>query len=132
MSSSRRSGSVSWNSSRHSALVRETCCAGRAGLPDAQEPDPVEAHLGQTVQFGVRNIVQRGGAAQLCDEFGQPDARVDLVQRRIARSRSYSLAACCLLAADCSLTSPRPAAPVPRLEATSCAVMRPNRCRSGR
>ena len=27
MSSSRRSGSVSWNSRRHSGLLRETCCA---------------------------------------------------------------------------------------------------------
>ena len=36
----------------------------RPGLPDAQEPDPVEPHLGQAVQLGVRNVVQRGGAAQ--------------------------------------------------------------------
>ena len=60
MSSSRRSGSVSWNSLRHSGLLRETCCAARAGLPDAQEPDPVETHLGQAVEFGVGNVVQRG------------------------------------------------------------------------
>ena len=60
MSSSRRSGSVSWNSVRHSGLLRETCCARRAGLPDAQEPDPVETHLGQAIQFGVGNVVQRG------------------------------------------------------------------------
>ena len=36
----------------------------RAGLPDAQEPDPVEAHLGQAVQFGVGNVVQRRRPAQ--------------------------------------------------------------------
>ena len=58
MSSSRKSGSVSWNSRRHSALLRETCCARRAGLPDAEEPDPVEALLGQVIQFGVGNVVQ--------------------------------------------------------------------------
>ena len=64
MSSSRRSGSVSSNSLRHSGLLRETRCAGRAGLPDAQEPDPVEAHLGQAVQLGVGNVVQRRRPAQ--------------------------------------------------------------------
>ena len=36
----------------------------RAGLPDAQEPDPVEAHLGQAIQLGVRNVVQRRAPAQ--------------------------------------------------------------------
>ena len=38
----------------------------RAGLPDAQEPDPVEAHLGQAVQLGVGDVVQRGRPAQAC------------------------------------------------------------------
>ena len=37
---------------------------GRAGLPDAQEPDPVEPHLGQAVQFGVRNVIQGRRPAQ--------------------------------------------------------------------
>ena len=36
----------------------------RAGLPNAQEPDPVETHFRQTVQFGVGNIVQRRALAQ--------------------------------------------------------------------
>ena len=57
----------------------------RAGLPDAQEPDPVEAHLRQAVQFGVRNVVQRGRPAQRPGQLRQPDAGVDLVERRIAR-----------------------------------------------
>ena len=39
--------------------------ARRAGLPDAEEPDPVEAHLGQPVQLGVGNVVQRRRPAQL-------------------------------------------------------------------
>ena len=55
----------------------------RAGLPDAQEPDPVEAHLGQAVQLGVGNVVQRGRPAQGLGQLRQPDARVDLIQRRI-------------------------------------------------
>ena len=36
----------------------------RAGLPDAEEPDPVETQLGQAIQFGVRDVVQRGRPAQ--------------------------------------------------------------------
>ena len=60
---------------------------GRPGLPDAQEPDPVETHLGQAVQLGVRNVVQRGRPAQGPGQLGQPDAGVDLVERGIERSR---------------------------------------------
>jgi hypothetical protein len=55
----------------------------RAGLPDAEKPDPVESHLGKPVEFGVRNIIQRGGATKGFGEFGQPDTRVDLIKRRI-------------------------------------------------
>ena len=57
----------------------------RASLPDAEEPDPVETHLGQAIQFGVGNIIQRGGAAQLPGQLRQPDARVDLVEQWITR-----------------------------------------------
>ena len=56
----------------------------RAGLPDAEEPDPVEAQLGQAIQFGVRNVVQRGWPAQRSGQFRQPDAGVDLIERGIA------------------------------------------------
>ena len=56
----------------------------RAGLPHAQEPDPVEAQLGQAVQLGVRNVIQRRALAQSAGQLGQPDAGVDLVQRRVA------------------------------------------------
>ena len=57
----------------------------QAGLPDAQEPDPVEPHLGQAVQLGVGNVVQRRRPAQRPGQLRQPDAGVDLVQRGIAR-----------------------------------------------
>ena len=57
---------------------------GRPGLPHAQEPDPVEPHLGQAVQLGVRHVVQRGRPAQRSGQLRQPDARVDLIERRIA------------------------------------------------
>ena len=53
----------------------------RAGLPHAQEPDPVKPQLGQAVQLGVRNVVQGGAPAELLGQLGQPDAGVDLVQR---------------------------------------------------
>ena len=58
---------------------------GQAGLPDAQEPDPVEAHFRQAVQFRVRDVVQDRGPTQLLGKLRQPDAGVDLVQRRITR-----------------------------------------------
>ena len=90
MSSSRRSGSVSWNSRRHSGLRARDLLRRRAGLPDAQEPDPVEAHLDQAIQFGVGNIVQCGGPAQFLGQFRQPDASVDLIERRIATTRSWA------------------------------------------
>ena len=35
-----------------------------AGLPDAQEPDPVKTQLGQAVQGDVRDVIQRGRPAQ--------------------------------------------------------------------
>ena len=55
------------------------------GLPDAQEPDPVEPHLGKPIQLGVRNVVQRGRPAQSVGQLGEPDACVDLIERRIER-----------------------------------------------
>ena len=36
---------------------------GRAGLPDAQEPDPVESHPGNAIEFGVGNVIERGSPA---------------------------------------------------------------------
>ena len=36
----------------------------RTGLPDAQEPDPVKSLLGQAIQFGIGNVVQRRAPAQ--------------------------------------------------------------------
>ena len=56
---------------------------GLAGPPDAQEPDPVETHLGQAVEFGVRDVIQGRRPAQLAGQFRQPDAGIDLVERRI-------------------------------------------------
>ena len=58
----------------------------QAGLPHAEEPDPIQTHLDQTIQFGVRNIIQRGGAAQFLGQFRQPDASVDLIERRTTRA----------------------------------------------
>ena len=64
MSSSHRSGSVSWNSLRQLGVGARDPLTRRAGLPDAQQPDPVEAHLRQAIQLGVRNVVQGGSPAQ--------------------------------------------------------------------
>ena len=85
MSSSRRSGSVSSNSLPPLGVAPGDLLPGRAGLPDAQEPDPVEAHLGQAVELGVRNVVQRRRPAERAGQLRQPDAGVDLVERRVTR-----------------------------------------------
>jgi hypothetical protein len=37
----------------------------------------------QAIQFGVRNIIQRGGVAQLLGQFRQSDAGDDRVQHTI-------------------------------------------------
>ena len=83
MSSSLRSGSVSWNSRRHSGLAREISLRGRPGLPDAQKPDPVEAHPGEAIELGIGYVVQRGGRPELARQLRQPDTRVDLIERGI-------------------------------------------------
>ena len=44
--------------------MRETPLPAEPGLPDAQQPDPVEAQLRQAVELGVRNVVQRGRPAE--------------------------------------------------------------------
>ena len=59
--------------------------AGRARLPDAEQPNPIEAQRGHAVQLGVGNVVQGGRAADVFRQLGHPDASVDLVKRRIAR-----------------------------------------------
>ena len=57
----------------------------RPRLPDAQEPDPVEPHPGDAVEFCVGNVIQCGFPAQAARQVGQPDAGVDLVQQGVTR-----------------------------------------------
>ena len=57
---------------------------GWTGLPDAQQPDPVEAHVCQAIQLGVRNVIKCRRSAEAARQLGQPDAGIDLVQHRIA------------------------------------------------
>jgi len=59
---------------------------GRAGLPDTQQPDPVEAHLGPVVNLVVGEMTQGCRSAQLEGRLRQPNARVDLVKRGITRA----------------------------------------------
>jgi sodium/calcium exchanger protein len=60
------------------------CWEIRAGrLPYAQQPDPVEAHLGQTIQFHIGNVVQCGWPTEPTRQLCQPNACIDLVKREI-------------------------------------------------
>src|SRR5436853_4712596 len=56
----------------------------RTGLPDAEQPDPVEAHLREAIQLGVGNVIERQALARPPRQLGEPDAGVDLVERWIA------------------------------------------------
>ena len=51
----------------------------RAGLPDAQEPEPVKSQQGNLVKVLIRNIVECCGAAEDLPQFIESYARVDLV-----------------------------------------------------
>ena len=55
----------------------------RPGLPDAEEPDPVESHPGEPVELGVRDVIERRPPAETLRQLRQPDPRVDLVERRM-------------------------------------------------
>ena len=50
-----------------SGMRARNCLGRRAGLPHAQQPDPVEAQLGEAIQFGIRNIVERRAPADARD-----------------------------------------------------------------
>ena len=58
-----------------------------ARLPDTKEPDDVEPVGGQPIEFGIRDVVERGVSPQRGREFREPDPRVDLEERWIARPR---------------------------------------------
>ena len=76
MSSSRRSGSVSWNSSRHSGLLRETCCAAGPVCQTLRSQTQSNPIRGQAVEFGVGDVVQRGGPAQAARDSSVSQTRV--------------------------------------------------------
>ena len=86
MSSSRRSGSVSWNSLRHSGLVRETCWPAAPvcqTLRSQTQSKPIAADVDPGRHQGCRRASRFVPSVR--DNSRQPDAGVDLVERRIAR-----------------------------------------------
>src|SRR5262245_11938240 len=67
----------------------------RTGRPDTEKPDPVESRAGESVQVRVGNVVERDRATEVARQLRQPNARVDLAERRIPRGvhiRSRKLA----------------------------------------
>lgn len=50
-----------------------------AGLPDAQQPEPVKTQFGNPIQLGVCNIVQVRTFAERARAFRQPNSSVELV-----------------------------------------------------
>ena len=61
------------------------------GLPDAEEPDPAEAAVGDLVEHAVVDVVQRRAPPERDAALVQRHARVDLVQRRV-RHRPHGFA----------------------------------------
>ena len=61
-----------------------------AGLPDAQEPDQIEAIGCEPIELSIAHVVQRRRAAERGRQFGQADAGVDLEERGIASRRHQS------------------------------------------
>src|SRR5882757_11339929 len=70
---------------------------GRADLPDAQKPDPVETLLCKAIQRGVVDVSQGDPLAGLARQTLKPDPRVDLKQRRITRHGPHSQTRLCRL-----------------------------------
>ena len=66
-------------------LARCTCA------PDAQEPDPIETCRCETIEVGVRNVVERRVPPQRPGQRHEPDARVDLIERGITRRAHISV-----------------------------------------
>jgi hypothetical protein len=61
-----------------------------AALPDAHEPDGVEAHLREGIPFGGGHVCERDGAAEAGRELFEPGPGVDFVEmgmRAHARGR---------------------------------------------
>jgi hypothetical protein len=56
---------------------------GCAGLPDAQQPDPIEPKARDPIERLVGEIVQRRRPAEVLCELCQPDPGVDLIEGRI-------------------------------------------------
>src|SRR5262249_20861109 len=65
-------------------VARDLLCLWTC-LPDAEQPDNIKAHASQTIELGVRNIVERGSTAQLPGQLRQPDASIDLIKCWILR-----------------------------------------------
>src|SRR5438445_2107878 len=59
--------------------------SGLARLPDAEEPDPIEAVGGDFVERGVGDVVKSRGPSEGYTELAQPDSGIDLISPRIAR-----------------------------------------------
>jgi hypothetical protein len=79
---------------------------GGAGLPNAQQPDPVEALLREAVERRAIDIGERDAFSGLAGEAVKPNPHIDLKQRRITRhGRCGHLCRFDLSAEDCLLTT---------------------------
>src|SRR5262249_1049269 len=84
----------------------------RPGLPDAEEPDPIEAGGLPLVEGRVGDVVERRPAAQFAPKLREPYARIDLIEGRITwhgRGSEWSINVA--KTSSCSGRRPLPAAP---------------------
>jgi len=101
---------------------------GRAGLPDAQQPHPVEPQVGHPVERAVGDVGQGGRAPEGARHFAQPDPGIDLVEGGIQRVAHLSRCAPGRRAGSCRS---RPASR-PRARRPPCPARVPARAWSSR
>ena len=84
---------------------------GRARLPDAHQPNPVEAPARDVVQHRTGNICQRDRPAPFPRQAVQPGPRVDLDKRCHSCSSAIMLATSALQPVWCEAPRPFPVSP---------------------
>ena len=71
-------------------ILPRDLAAGRAGLPNAEQPNPIPAVLHEPIEFGVGNVVERRLPPKLPRQPAEPNAGVELVEQRIFGNRHGS------------------------------------------
>ena len=72
-------------------MTQRHLASGLAGLPEAQEPDVIEALTSHLVEKGIGNICQRRGPSQTVRKLPEPHPGVDLIKRMLTHHERFLL-----------------------------------------